>query len=65
MDIAAISTMISQSNIQQQASISVLKLSMDCARTQAANLTQMISDSAKAMELPVAPHIGANIDIKL
>lgn len=65
MDIAAMSSMISQSSIQQQASLSVLKLSMESAETQAANLTQMISDSSKSMELSVSPHLGANIDIKL
>ncbi|SDZ17701.1 Putative motility protein [Proteiniborus ethanoligenes] len=65
MDIAAMSSMISQSSIQQQASLSVLKLSMESAETQAANLTQMISDTSKSMELSVSPHLGANIDIKL
>lgn len=65
MDIAAMSTMISQSNIQQQASLSVLKLSMDSAKVQAADLTQMLQQSTKAMELSVNPHLGANIDIRL
>lgn len=65
MDIAAMSTMISQSSIQQQASLSVLKLSMDSAKVQSANLAEMIQQSTKAMEMSVNPHLGGNIDIKL
>lgn len=59
------STMLSQSSIQQQASLSVLKLSMDSAKVQAADLTQMLQQSTKTMELSVNPHLGGNIDIKL
>jgi len=65
MDIAAMSTMISQSNIQQQASISVLRMAMDASKTQAANITEMLGQSTKAMEMSVSPHLGGNIDIKL
>lgn len=65
MDIAAMSTMISQSSIQQQASLSVLKLSMDSAKVQSANLAEMLQHSTKAMEMSVNPHLGGNIDIKL
>lgn len=65
MDIAAMSTMISQSSIQQQASLSVLKLSMDSAKVQAADLAEMLQQSTQAMEISVNPHLGGNIDIKL
>lgn len=65
MDIAAMSTMISQSSIQQQASLLVLKLSMDSAKVQATDLTQMLQQSTKAMELSVNPHLGGNVDIRL
>lgn len=65
MDIAAMSTMLSQSRIQQQASLSVLKLSMDSAKVQAQNMADMLQQSTKAMELSVNPYLGGNIDIKL
>lgn len=65
MDIAAMSTMLSQSSIQQQASLSVLKLSMDTAKIQAVNMAEMLQQSTKDMEMSVHPHLGGNIDIKL
>ncbi|MFA5524721.1 MAG: YjfB family protein [Tissierellales bacterium] len=65
MDIAAMSTMISQSSVQHQASLSVLKLSMDSAKMQSANLAEMLQQSTKAMEMSVNPHIGGNIDMRL
>lgn len=65
MDIAAMSTMLSQSSIQQQASLSVLKLSMDSAKVQAVNMAEMLQQSTKAMEMSVHPHLGGNVDIKL
>jgi len=65
MDIAAMSTILSQSRIQQQASLSVLKLSMDSVKVQAQNMAEMLKQSTKAMELSVNPYLGGNIDIKL
>lgn len=65
MDIAAMSTMLSQANLQQQVSISVMKMAMDAAKVQAVDLTQMLQESTKAMELSVNPHLGTNIDIKI
>ncbi|MGF7059801.1 YjfB family protein [Brassicibacter mesophilus] len=65
MDIAAMSTMVSQSNVQHQASLSVLKLSMDASKAQAVDLTKMLQTSTKAMEMSVSPHVGGNVDIKL
>lgn len=65
MDIAAMSTMLSQAKVQQQASISVLKISMDSAKIQAKNLTDMLQQSTKAMELSINPHLGSKIDIRL
>ncbi len=65
MDIAAMSTMISQSSIQQQASLAVLKLSMNSAQVQSANLAEMLQQSTKAMEMSVNPKLGGNMDIRL
>lgn len=60
MDIAAMSTMLSQANLQQQVSISVMKMAMDAAKVQAVDLTQMLQESTKAMELSVNPHLGTD-----
>ncbi|WIV12031.1 YjfB family protein [Proteiniborus sp. MB09-C3] len=65
MDVAAMSTAISKSSIQQQASLAVLKLSMDSANVQSANLADMLQQSTKAMETSINPHLGGNVDIKL
>lgn len=58
MDIAAMSTVMSQMKVQQEASMSVMKMAMDTAK-------QNTSDMVKTMEKSVNPHIGGNIDIKL
>ena len=65
MDIAALSMGLSQMKVAQQASLSVMKMAMDTAKTQATDLTQMLQVNTKIMEQSVAPHIGGNIDIKL
>jgi len=56
MDIAALSMGLGQMKVAQQASISVMKIAMDTAKVQTADLTKM-------MEQSVNPHIGGNIDI--
>lgn len=58
MDIAALSTGLSQMKLAQSVSLSVAKLSMDTAQTQA---TEMV----KALEQSVQPHLGGNIDLRL
>ncbi|MDK2804613.1 MAG: hypothetical protein PWR23_1621 [Peptostreptococcaceae bacterium] len=40
MDIAAMSTMMSQAKVQQQASISVMKMAMDAGQTQMNDMVQ-------------------------
>lgn len=65
MDIAAISTMISQSQIKQQASFSVLKMAMDTGKMQMQDLTQMMEQSTKQMEQTINPNLGKNIDISI
>lgn len=57
MDIAALSMAMSLSNLQQAASISVLKKAMDSREAEAANITQAIEAA-----LPASEHI---IDIKV
>ena len=58
MDIAALSTSLSQGKIMSQVNVSLSKMGMDLAKQQEQALT-------KLMEASVDPHIGANIDIKL
>lgn len=65
MDVAAMSTMLSQARVQQQASTSVMKMAMDSMKVQGADLTKMLEINTKIMEQAVNPHIGSNIDIKL
>ena len=58
MDIAALSMSLSQMKVANQASISVLKLTLDTAQEQ-------MEDMTKIMEQSVNPHIGSNLDLKL
>jgi hypothetical protein len=65
MDIAALASVMKHSAMQQQVSLSVKKIAMDAAKGQAVDLTQMLQQSAKAMELSVNPNLGGNIDIRI
>ncbi|WP_082053178.1 YjfB family protein [Gordoniibacillus kamchatkensis] len=58
MDIAAVSTSLSQSGLQQSVGISILKQSMDAATEQNQVLIQMMQQS-------VQPYLGGNLDIKI
>lgn len=57
MDIAALSLINSQMNVQNDASILVLKKAMDTAELSSQT---MISDL-----VPPSPHVGNSIDIKV
>ena len=65
MDIAAMSTMLSQSQLRQQASISVLKIAMDTGKAQMNDVLKMVHQNVKMMEQSVTPHLGKTIDISL
>ena len=65
MDIAVLASAMNHSAIKQQTSISVLKMTMEQAKEQAADLNQMLEQTAKAVELSVNPDLGQNIDIRL
>lgn len=58
MDIAEISTAMSQANILNAVNTAVLDMSLDMAETTSDNLTKM-------MELSVNPNIGSNIDVSI
>jgi len=65
MDIAAVSIMLNQAKVQQQAGLSVMKMAMDMGKTQANGLIEMMEQSVKALEHTVLPHLGGYIDITL
>ena len=65
MEIAALASAMKYSAIQQQVSLSVMKIAMDAAKGQAIDLTQMLQHTTKAMELSVNPNLGGNIDIRI
>lgn len=65
MDIAAMSIVLSQARVQQEAGISVMKLAMDSGKASSEGMTQLMTDMTKAMEQSVNPHLGGNIDLSL
>ncbi len=58
MDIAALSIMMNQSQVKQQANISVMKMTMNTAEQNNINLLKMLEQS-------VQPYLGSKVDIKL
>jgi hypothetical protein len=64
MDIASLSMNLSQTKIMQDASLSVMKISMDTTKTNAAGLTEMLSQT-KDLEMSVQPNLGGNLDIRI
>ena len=65
MDIAALSMMMSQGRVQQQAGVSVMKLAMDVASTQGNMMASLIDETAKSLELSVQPHLGGSVDVRV
>ncbi|MGG0720034.1 YjfB family protein [Robertmurraya massiliosenegalensis] len=66
MDIARMSMALSQGQVQQQASLSLLKKTMDMAEGNAAELINQVMNSTdvNALQHTAQPHLGSNIDIK-
>ncbi|MDD2587089.1 MAG: YjfB family protein, partial [Syntrophomonadaceae bacterium] len=64
MDIAALSMTMKQGQVQQAASVSVLKMAMDNARQNGEDFTRMIQSVTRVMEQSVTPHLGNNLDIR-
>lgn len=58
MDIAGISMAMSQSNVMEQASISVVKIAMDTEKESAQAMTDMLEMSAD-------PNVGQHIDTRV
>ncbi len=65
MDIALLSMALSQGQIQQQVSLSVMKKALDQAQVGAEGLTKMLeSVDGSALQHAAQPHLGGNIDIR-
>ena len=58
MDIAALSMVMSQANVQQNAGIAVMKMAMDTGKENASQMTDMIKNIA------VDPNVGQNLDTR-
>lgn len=61
MDIAGVSTALSNVSLQSRVSVAVLDKAMDTNKALGAGLVEMID--AAAMERSVNPHVGANFDM--
>ncbi|WP_102273807.1 YjfB family protein [Cytobacillus massiliigabonensis] len=65
MDIGILSMALSQGQVQQQASISVMKKVMDQAKGKADFIHQMMEGSnLQVLQRTMQPHLGGNIDLK-
>lgn len=62
MDIAGLSTTLSQINTQNQVGIAMLSKTIDTNEQQGASLISMMD---RSMELSVNPNIGANFDMSV
>lgn len=65
MDIALVSMALSQDQVKQQASLSIMKKAMEQTEGNVDFLRQMLSAAdVKGLEMSVSPHLGRNIDIR-
>lgn len=65
MDIAGLSMALSQGQVQQQASLSVMKKAMDQAELKVDFINQMMGGAdLQALQRAVQPHLGTKVDIK-
>lgn len=62
MDIAALSIGYSNAKVQQQASLSVMKMAMDLSKNNADSIKEIAGTS---MERSVNQHLGGKFDMKL
>ena len=65
MDIAILSMAMSQGNVMQQASVSVMKMSMNQAAGQNVNLIQQMQVSNQNLQQVAQPHLGRHVDISV
>ncbi|MDR7856907.1 YjfB family protein [Tissierella sp.] len=65
MDIAALSTSLSQMKLSQEIGVSVLEVVMDSSQSQMTDMIQILAANTKVMEQSITPNLGGNIDIRL
>lgn len=65
MDIAALSIGLSQMKAQQQAAMSVMKLAMNAAKTQADNMAAAVARTSNVPAVARHPDSGGQLDIKV
>ncbi|MBB6447291.1 YjfB family protein [Bacillus benzoevorans] len=66
MDIALMSMALSQGQIQQRASMSVMKMAMGNAEQQGETVQKLMSSNdVAAIQHTAQPHLGGNIDLKV
>ena len=59
MDIAALSMVMSQSRVQESASISVMKMAMNTEKESAGQISEMLKNVA------VDPNLGNHLDVRV
>ncbi|MDV2684286.1 YjfB family protein [Alkalihalophilus lindianensis] len=65
MDIALLSMAMNQGQVQQQASMAVMKKAMGNAEQQGEALQKLMSSAdATAIQHAAQPHLGSSIDVK-
>ncbi|MFJ8266895.1 YjfB family protein [Peribacillus asahii] len=66
MDIALMSMALSQGKVQQEASMSVMKMAMGNVEQQGEALQRLMTTTdTSAIQRAAQPHLGGNIDLKL
>lgn len=66
MDIAGLSTALSMSDLQTNWGMKMLDKTMDTAKSQGAQLSEMLASVPTAqMELSVNPYIGSQFDVRV
>ena len=63
MDIARLSTVLSQAQVKQQASLSVMRMMMDTGKVQADHMLEMVDESVNAPDTS-HPYLGGKVDIQ-
>lgn len=59
------SVALNQNQVQQQASISVMKLSMGVTAAKGDFITSLVNGNTKGMEASVQPNLGSRLDIRV
>lgn len=65
MDIGAMSIGLSQAQLSQQVSISVMKMAIGSSSQKSNMINELMNTNVKNMEKSVTPHLGNSIDIEL